>query len=734
MGHRKRLLVLLLILFSVSLTAGGIAIAVLYRASMEQQRARLIETAQSQARLLEAVARYDAQYTTEEYPQGAAAATLSQIIDAHENYKGFGKTGEFTLSRREGHKIIFLLSHRHYDMDHPRPLLWDSVLSEPERRALSGESGTVIALDYRETLVLAAYEPVQGLLDWGIVAKIDLAEIRAPFIKAAVVAGAGAFFVISLGVLLFIGVTNPLIMELEESESRTRAIVETAIDAIITTDEKGVIEYFNPSAERLFGYSSKDALGQSIGVLLAPPYGKEHLQRIAEYLETDDVMTFKSGREVVGARKNGTAVPIYLAVSDIRLEDRVLFTGIIHDLTHRRQTEEEKDRLLATLNRRNTELSCLYRTGEVVRSGDLDAGMFREIVKIVHQAAPRPGVVGTRITFDGRAHTSDGFEETPWDLTAEITSSGRKRGTVEVFFLKEQPDTATGQTHQEERNVIAAVAVILGEAAERKEAEAKVIHASTLASIGELAAGVGHEINNPVNGIMNCADIVVKNAEKGSKIEKFGIMIRSEADRIAIIVRDLLTFSRREKTVHSPARLYDVVSAVLTLCRSKLSKSYILLTIDVPEDLPKIDCRSEQLQQVLMNLVINSMHALDDRYSGADPNKTLSIVARQVSVTGHDHLRLTVEDHGSGIAAAHLDRIFDPFFTTKGRDKGTGLGLSVSEGIVRSHDGAISVESVENEYTRFHVDLPLGDGGSSITQRAVEALETAHQTGSRYHV
>jgi signal transduction histidine kinase len=136
-------------------------------------------------------------------------------------------------------------------------------------------------------------------------------------------------------------------------------------------------------------------------------------------------------------------------------------------------------------------------------------------------------------------------------------------------------------------------------------------------------------------------------------------------------------------------------------------KSHVDLRVDVPDDLPKIKCRSEQLQQVLMNLIINSLHALDEKYPKSHPDKVLSLTALPVELADRPFLRLTVEDRGCGIKPADMERLFDPFFTTKGRDKGTGLGLSVSDGIVREHGGQITVESEQGSFARFHVDVPL---------------------------
>jgi len=215
MTPRGRVLLLICSMASVVLIVTVASFSMLFRTALAEERARLVETARSQARLIEAVARFDAKYSND-FPQGARAATLSQIVDAHAHYQGFGKTGEFTLSRREGDDIVFLLSHRHSDVLTPKPVPFGSGLAEPMQLALSGLSGTIIGLDYRGVTVLAAYEPVQEL-GLGIVAKIDLEEIRAPFVRAGLLSGLIAILAIVAGAAFFLRITNPLLRKLQET-------------------------------------------------------------------------------------------------------------------------------------------------------------------------------------------------------------------------------------------------------------------------------------------------------------------------------------------------------------------------------------------------------------------------------------------------------------------------------------------------------------------------------------
>jgi hypothetical protein len=215
MTPRRRVLLLISVMAFVVLLVAVTSFNMLFQTALAEERARLVETAKSQARLIEAIARFDAMYSND-YPAGAREATLSQILDAHRHYEGFGRTGEFTLSRRDGEEIVFLLSHRYSNLRTPKSVPFNSGLAEPMQLALTGHSGTIIGLDYRGETVLAAYEPVQEL-DLGIVAKIDLAEVRAPFIRAGLLSGLIAILVIVAGSAFFIRITNPLLNKLQET-------------------------------------------------------------------------------------------------------------------------------------------------------------------------------------------------------------------------------------------------------------------------------------------------------------------------------------------------------------------------------------------------------------------------------------------------------------------------------------------------------------------------------------
>ena len=246
---------------------------------------------------------------------------------------------------------------------------------------------------------------------------------------------------------------------------------------------------------------------------------------------------------------------------------------------------------------------------------------------------------------------------------------------------------------------------------EKQKLEISLRQSQKLESIGTLASGVAHEINNPITGVMNYAQLIYERLEPSHvQLKEFALAIKDETERMAEIVRNLLTFSRHEKHSHSPARIKDIVNSTLSLMRAVLRKDQIELKVEIPDDLPEIKCRSQQIQQVLMNLLTNARHAVNDRYPEYDPDKIVSITVHQFEKDGRRWLRTTVEDHGCGIPAEISEQIFNPFFTTKDRTKGTGLGLSISQGIARDHHGELTFESEENKITRFYLDLPVDNG------------------------
>jgi len=247
----------------------------------------------------------------------------------------------------------------------------------------------------------------------------------------------------------------------------------------------------------------------------------------------------------------------------------------------------------------------------------------------------------------------------------------------------------------------------------KNEVEAQLRQQQKLEAIGTLAGGVAHEINNPINGIMNYAQLILDIEEgKDGESAKYAGEIIHETERVAMIVKNLLQFSRQEKQSHSYANIYDIINQTISLINTVVKRDQITLDLDLENDLPEIKCRSQQIQQVLMNLMTNARDALNEKYPDYHEDKVIRLKCIQFTEEDRRWIRITVEDHGKGISKEIRDKIFEPFFSTKPKDIGTGLGLSISFGIVKDHHGTIEIDSKEGCYTKFMLVLPVDNGWS----------------------
>jgi PAS domain S-box-containing protein len=254
--------------------------------------------------------------------------------DAHKGFKGFGETGEFTLARLEQDQIVFLLSHRHYDLEDPQPVPFSSELAEAMRRALSGESGTVVGLDYRGAQVLAAYEPVAEL-NLGIVAKIDLAEVRAPFIRAGLLAVWGGAILFFVSTVMFSRIGGPIIQRLEESERKYRGIFEAAVDMLFLIDSEGTILDANPAACEAHGFSREELLGRAIKEIVSAE-DRSLVDSATEKLRTGGTASI----EAAHLRKDGSTFRVEVKLSPTLHMARPAALAVVRDITERKQAEE----------------------------------------------------------------------------------------------------------------------------------------------------------------------------------------------------------------------------------------------------------------------------------------------------------------------------------------------------------------------------------------------------------
>jgi PAS domain S-box-containing protein len=262
-----------------------------------------------------------------------------------------------------------------------------------------------------------------------------------------------------------------------------------------------------------------------------------------------------------------------------------------------------------------------------------------------------------------------------------------------------------------EDGTVGNVIIVYSDITEKITLEAEAMRAAHLASLGELAAGVAHEINNPTNGIINYAQILLDESDNHGTGRDLAERIIVEGDRIARIVKNLLSFARDRKEGKSLVHISEMLDDSLALTKTQIQKEGIQLKVYVSPDLPRIIAHPQQIQQVFLNIINNARYALTRKYPETNENKILEIRSERITIDDCPHVRVTFHDRGTGIPADVRDKVLHPFFSTKPADKGTGLGLSISHGILSDHNSKLIIDSVEGEFTKLIIDIPAeGEG------------------------
>jgi len=247
---------------------------------------------------------------------------------------------------------------------------------------------------------------------------------------------------------------------------------------------------------------------------------------------------------------------------------------------------------------------------------------------------------------------------------------------------------------------------------ETKSSVASALSSERLAALGELAAGVAHEINNPINGIINYAQILVNKTTAGDQLNGIARRIIGEGDRIAAIVASLLSFARHQNENRSLVDIKDLFQELFALTGAQLKKDGITVSVQIDEKLPPVWVAAQEIERVFLNIINNSRYALSEKFPDGGDMKKLNIDTDMITTEEGVFVRTCFTDYGTGIPAGLIEKVVNPFFSTKPKGKGTGLGLSISRRIVETHGGRFAIVSRAGEYTRVTVELPTRyDGG-----------------------
>ncbi|MCI0393042.1 MAG: PAS domain S-box protein [Acidobacteria bacterium] len=502
---------------------------------------------------------------------------------------------------------------------------------------------------------------------------------------------------------------------LEESRGRMAGIIESATDAIVTVDNSQRVILFNSAAEKMFGYSSQEALGLPLGRFIPERFRRDHQQHIEKFGKTNVTKrSMGSLGAVYGSRANGEEFPIEASISQMESGGQKLFTVILRDITERRRTEERLVEQAALLNHatdailvRGLDNRILFwnQGAERIYGWTAEEATGRDVREIgYHSDYPQ-------FEQANRAVIEKGEWVGELDL---VTKEGKQVITECRWTLVRDED---GQP----KSILA----INTDITERKKLEAQFLRAQRLESIGTLASGIAHDLNNILSPIMMGVQLLQMKPSDGSSQRTLEV-IRQSAERGSDLIKQVLSFARGAegvKTTLQPKHLIKEIAKVL----SETFPKNIIIKHSLPPELATISGDPTQLHQVLMNLCLNARDAMP-------MGGTLTIAAENVAFDEHyarmypeakpgPYVFITVTDTGTGMPPEILDRIFDPFFTTKEQGKGTGLGLSTVQGIVKGHGGFINVYSEPGRGAQFSIYLPaLASGEPAQTAVALSNL------------
>ncbi|MEZ4599999.1 MAG: PAS domain S-box protein [Syntrophotaleaceae bacterium] len=485
------------------------------------------------------------------------------------------------------------------------------------------------------------------------------------------------------------------------SEERFREMADLLPQSIFESDRDGTVTFANRMAFELTGTKFDFAKEKrNLFEWISPEDRDRAAANIARVLGGKTLPDEK----YVLIREDGTRLSVMVAASPIwRGHQIVGARGIVMDISERLRTER-------LLRESGEQFKQLFQKYQALLDNIPDAiTLLAPDLTVIRSNLGAAKLLGKPVThLPGKSCTDLWVGCSLLEEGCPVRKSFRT-GKTEKNIMK----TADGRSWRirafpvvDESGETVEVIAHTRDVTRQLQMEQEATRANHLASLGELAAGVAHEINNPINGIINYAQILTDDPRQSEENRDILQCIIDEGDRIANIVSNLLTFARARKEKQNVISIGDVLAATLPLAGAQLQKDHIQVRLDIDPGLPMVMAHTQQIQQVILNLISNARYALNQRYPGADENKILQIFSEAGMEAGIPMVRLVFLDQGTGIPAILLPMVMDPFYTTKPSGQGTGLGLSICHGILKDHGGNLKIESVEGDYTSVAMELP----------------------------
>ncbi len=540
---------------------------------------------------------------------------------------------------------------------------------------------------------------------------------------------------------------------LRESENRSRAISDYAQESILMIDDKGLITYSNKSAIKLFGYSEGELIGANMHSMIVPKrYRKEHFEAFEIFRKTGKGSIIGKIIALTLLKKSGEEFPVELSVSAVKMKGRWSAVGIIRDISERRDAEKKtrkafqdqlvidsilqislKDIPLEKQLRLSLRLllsipwlaalskGCVFIIDKKSKSLKLKAhiGLSNKILSLCSSVSFDKCLCG-KVAVSGEVQFIDSSSNDHSDrydgsnphchYVVPILSEGTVLGVINLYLefdhLYDEGEVA----------FLELVANTLSGLIKRKHIEAEkeklwnqLLQSQKMESIGRLTGGIAHDFNNLLAAIMGFGDLAIQEIAKDSPAREYVSTMIEASERATKLTQQLLAFSRKQVLEVKCIDLNELVGHLTKMLRRVIGED-IQLKLNTKAPISNVMADATQIEQILLNLTVNARHAMPNggvlAVTTADVELDEDSINEHVEAKPGKYVMMSVKDTGTGMSKAVQEKIFEPFFTTKELGKGTGLGLSTVFGIIKQHDGYISVHSEEGAGTEFLVYFP----------------------------
>lgn len=467
--------------------------------------------------------------------------------------------------------------------------------------------------------------------------------------------------------------------EMRESEALKAAMMEASLDSIVTLDHEGRIIEANPAAERVLGMERQEAIGNPFAERFLPELSRAAFRRLLERCRQG--VEHHGRGELTAVRANGTEIPVEISIVPIDLESERFYTLYIHDITSRKQAEREIKSLARFAAESPNPILRVTVGGVIVYANN----------------ASRPLLLGWG-TEQGEPLPEEWVAEAVHAMELGEPQERETELGGQVYALLFAPIRDLGYVNIYGRDI---TAVRRAEQQSRQH-QAELVHVSRLSTMGEVATGMAHELNQPLSAIVNYANGCTRRMQSGAgqTQELLGALaqITSQAQRASEIIRRLRALVGKQPPIRADVDLNHLVREVCSFLEFETAKLDVQIELDLDPEPILVHVDLVQIEQVLLNLVTNALDALEET---RQPERRLVIRSRG-DLDGE--ARVSVEDTGPGMEPERLAHLFDPFYTTK--EGGMGMGLTISQTILENHEGRIWAESQPGQGTVFHVALP----------------------------